>query len=85
MDAGSCLPTFWCSLSIPWGTRWHSCLRHGATSRKVAGSIFDGVVGIFKLHNTSGGTMAQGLTRPLTQMSTRNIFLWIKAAVRRLS
>ena len=30
-----------------WGTRWRSWLRHGATSRKVAGSIPDGVTGIF--------------------------------------
>ena len=28
-------------------TRWHSWLRHCATSRKVAGSIPDGVIGIF--------------------------------------
>ena len=30
-----------------WGTRWRSWLRHCATSRKVAGSIADGVTGIF--------------------------------------
>ena len=29
------------------GTWWHSWLRHCATSRKVAGSIPDGVIGIF--------------------------------------
>ena len=29
------------------GTRWRSLLRHCATSRKVAGSIPDGVTGIF--------------------------------------
>jgi hypothetical protein len=29
------------------GTRWRSRLRHCATSRKVAGSIPDGVIGIF--------------------------------------
>ena len=28
-------------------TRWRSWLRHRATSRKVAGSISDGVIGIF--------------------------------------
>jgi len=28
-------------------TRWRSCWRHCATSRKVAGSIPDGVIGIF--------------------------------------
>jgi len=29
------------------GTRWRGWLRHCATSRKVAGSIPDGVIGIF--------------------------------------
>jgi hypothetical protein len=29
------------------GTRWRSWLRHCATSREVAGSISDGVTGIF--------------------------------------
>jgi len=29
------------------GMRWHSWLRHCTTSREVAGSIPDGVVGIF--------------------------------------
>ena len=29
------------------GTRWRSWLRHCATNRKVAGSIPDGVTGIF--------------------------------------
>ena len=29
------------------GTQWPSWLRHCATSRKVAGSIADGVIGIF--------------------------------------
>ena len=29
------------------GTRWRSWLSHCATSRKVAGSIPDGVIGIF--------------------------------------
>jgi len=29
---------------------WRSCLRHCATSRKVAGSIPDGVIGIFHFH-----------------------------------
>jgi hypothetical protein len=34
----------------------------------------DGVIGIFHWHNPSGRTVALGLTRPLTEMSTRNIF-----------
>ena len=48
-------------------------MRHYATSRKVAGSIPDGVAGIFHLYNPSGRTMALGSTQPLTEMSTRNI------------
>ena len=32
---------------IVWGPRWLSWLRHCATSQKVAGSIPDGVIGIF--------------------------------------
>jgi hypothetical protein len=55
------------------GTRWRSWLRHCATSRKVTGSIPDGVIGIFHLHNPSGRTIALGSTQPLTEMSTRNI------------
>ena len=30
------------------GTRWSSWLRHCATSRKVVGSIPDGVIGFFQ-------------------------------------
>jgi hypothetical protein len=48
-------------------------LRHCATNWKVAGSIPDGVIGIFHWHNPSGYTMALGLTQPLTEMSTRYI------------
>ena len=44
------------------------------TSWKVAGSIPDGVFGIYHYHNPSGRTMALGSTQPLTEMSTRNIF-----------
>jgi hypothetical protein len=47
-------------------------------ARKVAGSIPDGIIGIFHLRNPSGRTMALGLTQPLTEMSTRNISWWVK-------
>ena len=43
------------------------------TSRKVAGSISDGVIGIFHWHNPFSRTMALGFTQPLTEMSTKNI------------
>jgi hypothetical protein len=38
-------------------TQW---LRHCAANWKVAGSIPDGVIGIFHRHNPSGCTMALG-------------------------
>jgi hypothetical protein len=48
--------------------------KHCATNRKVAGSIPDGVTGIFQWLNPSGRTVAPGSTQPLTEMSTRNHF-----------
>ena len=60
-----------------WGTRWRTWLRHCATSRKVAGSIPEGVIGIFHWHNPSGRTMTLGST--LIEMSTRSISLGVKA------
>jgi len=65
------------------GTRWRSWLRHCATNRKVAGSIPDGVIGIFHWHNPSGRTMTLGLTQPLTEVSTRNISWGKRRPVRR--
>jgi hypothetical protein len=41
------------------------------------GSTFrpsDGSIGIFHWHHPSGRTLALGLTQPVTEMSTRNIF-----------
>jgi hypothetical protein len=37
--------------------------------RKVAGSIPDGVIGIFHSHNPADRTMALGSTQPLTELS----------------
>ena len=62
------------------GTRWRLWFRHYATSQKVAGSIPDGVIGIFLGHNPSGRTMTLGLTQPVTEMSTRNISWGVKAS-----
>jgi hypothetical protein len=36
-------------MKICWDTRWHSWLRHYVTSRKIAGSIPDDVIGFFQL------------------------------------
>jgi hypothetical protein len=60
--------------------RWRSWLTQCATRRKVAGSIPDGVTGIFYWHNPSGRTMALGFTQPLTEMSTRNLSWGVKVA-----
>jgi hypothetical protein len=56
-----------------WGHAVAQWLRHCATNRKVAGSIPDGVTGIFHCHNPSGRTLALGSTKPVTEMTTRNI------------
>ena len=61
-------------------TRWRSWLRNCATNQRVAGSIPNGVIGIFHWHNPSCRTMTLGLTQPLTEMSTRNIYWGVKAA-----
>jgi len=53
--------------------RWRSWLRHCAISRKVAGSVPNGVTGIFHWHKPPGRTMAVGSTQPLAEMRTRNI------------
>jgi hypothetical protein len=68
------------NILIGRGTPWRSCLRHRATSWKVAGSIPEGVMGSFHWHNPSGLTMVLGLTQPLTEMSTSNISWRVKAA-----
>jgi hypothetical protein len=62
------------------GMRWHSWLRHCTTSWKVAGSIPDGVTGIFHSHKPFGRTMALGLNQPQTEMSTRNNSWGVKVA-----
>ena len=49
-------------------------------ARRFAGSIPDGVIGIFHWHNPYGRTVALGLTQSLTEMSTRNISWEVKAA-----
>ena len=60
--------------------RMRSWLRDCTTSRKVAGSIPDGVISIFHCHIPSGRTMALGLTHSLTEMSTSNISWGVKVA-----
>ena len=78
----SSLPNLIQYLSVR-GRRWRSWLRHCATSRKVTGSIPDGVIGIFHWHNPSSHSMALESTQTLTEMSTRNISWGQRRPVRR--
>jgi hypothetical protein len=70
--------TQWCRVILVYtytygGTRWRNWLRHRTTSRKVARSTPDDVVGMFRWHNPFGRTMALGSTQPLREISTRNV------------
>ena len=53
-------------------------LRHRATRRKVAGSIQDGVIGIFHWHNPSGRTMALGVDSASNRNEYQEYFLMDK-------
>ena len=55
-------------------------LRHYATNRKVAGSTPNGVIGIFHLHNSSGGTMFQRLTLLQNKNEDQDYFLGVRVA-----
>jgi hypothetical protein len=48
-------------------------LTYYATSRNVAGSISDEVIGFFNRFNPSSTTMTLVLTQPLTEMSISNL------------
>jgi hypothetical protein len=56
---------------------WRSWLRHCATSRKVAGSISDGDIGIFRWHNPHYGP---GVDSTSDRNEYQEYFLGIKAA-----
>jgi hypothetical protein len=47
--------------------------QHYTTIGKVAGPIPDEVIGFVNWSNPSSRTMALGSTKPLTEMSTRNL------------
>jgi hypothetical protein len=53
-----------------------------ATNRKVVGFIPESVIGKFHWHNPSGRAVTLGLTKPLTEMNTRNNSRgrWVNAA-----
>jgi hypothetical protein len=54
------------------GTLWRNWLKHYGTSRRVAGSITDEVIGFFISSNPSSRTMTLGSIQPLTEKSTTN-------------
>ena len=53
------------------GTAVAQWLRYCATNRNDAGSIPDGVIGIFHWHNPPDRTMVLGSTQPLTELSKK--------------
>jgi hypothetical protein len=77
---GSQSHTIWLLYGIYSYTWWRSWLRYCATSRKVAGSISDGVIGIFHWLNPSNRTMALGSFQSPIEMRTRNISWGVNAA-----
>jgi hypothetical protein len=66
-------PLDWCSYYYYYYYCYCSWLSHYATSRKVAGSIPDEVIGFFNRPNPSRRIIALGSTQPLTEMNTRNL------------
>jgi hypothetical protein len=58
------------NMCLACGTRWHSWLRHCATSQKFVDSIL-----VFRLLNRTGRSMALSSTRPVTETSTTGISL----------
>ena len=64
------------NVTIPWGQAGVQLVE--ALLYKPEGRGFDSQWRSW--HNPSGRTMALGSTQPLTEMSTRNISWWVKAA-----
>ena len=55
-------------------------LRRCATNRKAAGSIPDGVIGIFHWHNSSDRTYGPGVDSASNRNEYQEYFLGVKAA-----
>jgi hypothetical protein len=58
---------------VPGKKETDSWLRHYATSRKIAGSNPDEVIGFFSSPNPSSRTIALGSSQHLTEISTGNL------------
>ena len=63
-----------------WGGWYTQCLNQLCYKLEGRGFVPDCVTGIFHWHNLFGSTMALGLTKSLTEMSTRNTSWGVKAA-----
>jgi hypothetical protein len=61
-------------------TQWRSWLSHCASSRRLAGSILNGVIGIYHWHNLSDHTLVLQSTQTPREMSTKSISWGVKAA-----
>jgi len=55
------------------GRRWCSWLMHCPASQEAAGTISDGVIEVFHLHNPSDRTLAVEATQSLKEMSARGL------------
>ena len=62
------------------GTAVAQWLRYCATNQEVVGSIPDGVIGVFHLHNTSDRTMALGVDSASNRNEYQENFLGVNAA-----
>jgi hypothetical protein len=62
------------------GTRWRSWLRHYATIRKVAGSIPDGVIGLFSLTYSFRPHYGPGVDSASNRNEYQEYFLGVNAA-----
>jgi hypothetical protein len=63
-----------------WGTAVAQWLRYCSTNRKVAGSIPDGVIGIFHWHNPSDHNYGPGIDSASNRNEYQEHFLGVKAA-----
>ena len=64
-------------MELQGDTQWRSWLKHCASSWKFACSIPDSVI---KIIYSSGRTLALGYTQPVTEMTSNDISLDVKAA-----
>jgi len=62
------------------GTAIAQCLRYCATNREIAGSIPEGVIGIFLLHKSFRSHYVPGVDSACNRNEYQEYFLRVKAA-----